>query len=197
MIGDDVVDLDDPAIAAHHLRPRFLDRVLHPSERAALSATRSPKVFLWSLFAAKEATYKLVSKLGTPVIFAHAEFVVDDGFRSVRHRDVEAVLEIETDVARGFTHAVARTAGSSRYQRQVEAIPVGADASREARQALLRAMAAQLECAPSELIIERAPKPGSWDGFGPPRLLRHGVPTTVDVSLSHDGRFVSFAAQLW
>jgi hypothetical protein len=33
--------------------------------------------------------------------------------------------------------------------------------------------------------------PGSWDGFGPPRLSDD----SRDISLSHDGRFVAFAAE--
>jgi hypothetical protein len=51
-------------------------------------------------------------------------------------------------------------------------------------------------CAASEIDVVRDAAPGSWDGYGPPRLERHGARLEADVSLSHDGRFVAAAADV-
>jgi hypothetical protein len=195
VIGDDVVDLDDPAIASHHLRARFLDRVLHPGERAALSAARSPKVLLWTFFAAKEAAYKIaVKRAPTPPVFAHRAFVVSDNLGSVRYGDEVYLLVVESDVEAGWVHAIARSTMGDTLR--AVAARTSDDASFEARALLCRTIAPHLGCAPSALAIVRPPLPGSWDGFGPPHLTRDGSRLPIDVSLSHDGRFVSFASEV-
>lgn len=198
MIGDDVVDLDDEAIASHHLRARFLDRVLHPDERAALAAARSPKVLLWTFFAAKEAAYKVVARRDPSAIFAHRLYVVRADLCSVQYQDDVFALEVVLDVERGYVHAVARQEGAAPLRGVAElARPLDLQApGLEARALLCRAVATRIGCAVDELAVVRPPRPGSWDGFGPPRLLRAGEPLPIDVSLSHDGRFVSFAAAL-
>ena len=187
MVGDDVVDLDDEAIAQHHLRARFLDRVLCPGERAALAAARSPKALLWSYFAAKEAAYKIVAKQTRSPIFAHRLFVVSDDLRAVTYEGQRFDLDVQLDDALRFVHAVATTRDSACVLR-------GVSDDGDGRALLCRAIAAHLGCAPTDLAVVRTPRAGSWDGFDPPRLLRNGHPIAIDVSLSHDGRFVSFAA---
>jgi phosphopantetheinyl transferase (holo-ACP synthase) len=201
VVGDDVVDLRDPAIATHHLRDRFLDRVLAPGERAALVAARSPKALLWAYFAAKEAAYKIVAKQTPSPVFAHRLFVVGDDLRSVRHEGRVFALDVRIDDDRGCVHAVASigstpTLSGDEPFRGLSMIAAEEDASVEARALLCRAMAPRLGCAVDELSVVRRPRPQSWDGFEPPRLHRGGVPLPIDVSLSHDGRFVSFAARL-
>lgn len=182
-VGNDVVDLDDPAIADSHLRPRFLARVCAPSERAMIAAAVEPKVLLWSLFAAKEAAFKVVVKLGPRPVFAHRAFVVSPDLRSVRYG--ERVVPVWIDVQGACVHAVAST-GATAPLSGVATLPDGADPGVEARRLLLSKIGG------GEVV--RDPAPGSWDGYGPPRLVRDGVTVDRDISLSHDGRFVAFAA---
>lgn len=190
LVGDDVVDLDDPAIAEHHLRARFVERVCTESERAALATAADPKRALWSLFAAKEAAYKVAIKLGLEPGFAHRRFVVEGA--TVRY--AEHVLSLRVDDGEGWVHATVTTHGPAAVS-TVELLQVGGDASAHARDALLRAIADRLgrTVAKRALAVVRDPRPGSWDGFGPPRVTGDGEPLAVDVSLSHDGRFVGFA----
>ena len=198
MVGDDVVDLHDPAIATHHLRTRFLDRVLHPDERAALAVARSPEVLLWSYFAAKEAAYKVAVKRDPSVILAHRRFVVSPTLASVRHEDRDLALVLDVDEARGFAHAIAWSEGPMPLH-ALATLAAPHDVSTpgvEARALLCRTIAGRLGCAVEALSIVRRPVAGSWDGFAPPRLTRDGRDLDLDVSLSHDGRFVSFAAEL-
>ena len=79
VVGNDVVDLEDPRCSGKHLDARFLGRVFAPEERAAISAASAPAVALWVRWAAKEAAYKVVTKLlGAPPPFTHAAFVVEE-----------------------------------------------------------------------------------------------------------------------
>ena len=179
-VGNDVVDLTDPQIVEHHRRARFIERVCAPEE--VPRATGDERA-LWSLFAAKEAAYKALVKLGVPVGFAHRALVVDDGWRAVSFGDVRLALHVEGDEA--HVHAVAWTGARptwavARTRREPSS------AARALLVDLLRRAGAE------DVRVVRDPLPGSWDGYGPPRL----VSGEGDVSLSHDRGFVACAAAL-
>lgn len=194
-VGNDVVDLTDPANAATRRHARFAERVCAASEQAALAAARDPDTHLWSLFAAKEAAYKVVTKLGRAPGFAHRHLVVAEDLRSVSYDDLRLCLWLHADAAAGVVHALAST-GSQRPWSALAAIAPRADPSFEARQLLCQALAPRLGAAPEELSVQRTERPGSWDGYGPPELLQRDRPAPgIDISLSHDGRFVAVAAE--
>lgn len=182
-VGNDVVDLEDPAIAQTHLRERFVARVCAEPERALLRHG-DVKRTLWSLFAAKEAAFKALSKDG-PLVFAHRRFVVSADFRSVQYGAQALWLRVEVDGP--CVHAVAWTDDETPLFGAAQ-IPDGADPSAEARALLLRRLNVP------GLRVEREATPGSWNGFGPPKLFRDGSRVNLDISLSHDGRFVGYAA---
>ena len=76
-VGNDVVDLTDPRTLGRESDRRFLQRVFSPAEREIVASSSFPEREVWCLWAAKEAAYKVVSKvLGTPPVFAHAAFGV-------------------------------------------------------------------------------------------------------------------------
>ena len=106
-IGNDVIDLEDVQIVDHHLRPRFLARVLAEEERDRLARTpdADKKRLLWTCFAAKEAAYKAIVKLRGPIVLAHRSLVMAPARTSVRYRDLAVDLEIED--GQGFVHAIA------------------------------------------------------------------------------------------
>jgi phosphopantetheine--protein transferase-like protein len=190
-VGNDVVDLREPAAkeAAHDVR--FVERVFTERERAAIAAAADPTATLWSLFAAKEAGYKVVAKILPGIAFAHRRFEVGPGLSEIWYDDVR--LNLWIDMAPDRAHAVACTRPSAHVS-GLAAVAPGADPSVAARRLLKTAMAARIGCTPDELEIVRDELPGSWDGFGPPRLVFAGRPVAADVSLSHDGGFVAFAA---
>ncbi len=147
-----------------------------------MSASADPKRLLWSLFAAKEAAFKALSKNG-PLVFAHRRFVVSADLRSVTYERQILWLRVVADGP--CVHAVTWT------DDETPIFGVGAsgdDASGAARELLLRRLDVP------GLTIHREPTPGSWNGFGPPGLFRDGVEVKLDISLAHDGRFVGFAA---
>jgi phosphopantetheine--protein transferase-like protein len=187
-VGNDVVDLGDrPATTPRH-RERFIQRVCSESERALLAARGSSDALLFSLFAAKEAAFKVICKLGPTPVFAHRKFEVSDDLSAVRYAEWTLSLRVDADAER--VHAVAATfdpvpAG------WVERMAEGADERAAARALLVREAGRALGLSP--LTVERAPDASRWDGYGVPRLVHGGVALDVDVSLSHDGRFVACA----
>jgi len=76
-VGNDVVDLTAPRAAGRAADDRFLERVFTSPERAVIRAAADPDLELWHAWAAKEAAYKVVSKLlPAPPLFAHRAFEV-------------------------------------------------------------------------------------------------------------------------
>jgi phosphopantetheinyl transferase (holo-ACP synthase) len=77
-LGNDVVDLRHRACRERDRDDRLLDRILTPEERGWVEeeADRELRlVRLWSLWAAKETAFKVVSKVvGPPEVFRHTGF---------------------------------------------------------------------------------------------------------------------------
>jgi len=61
-VGNDIVDLEEPDNRGKSGDGRFLDRVFTPEERGLIAGAANPDAVLWSLWAAKEAAYKAVSR---------------------------------------------------------------------------------------------------------------------------------------
>jgi phosphopantetheinyl transferase (holo-ACP synthase) len=190
-VGNDVVDLGDATTAGAHLRPRFVARVCSEDEQARMAVATDPAALLWSLFAAKEAAFKVVSKLSPGIAFAHRLFEVSEDLQAVRYGEVELRCHVWRDG--DCIHAVA-IHGDGDYLQEVQQVALDTNSSAAARKLLRESLAEHIGCAPSDLAVRRHPLPGSWTGSAPPELECGGVPTNRDISLSHDGRFVAFAA---
>jgi phosphopantetheinyl transferase (holo-ACP synthase) len=186
-LGNDVVDLTDPAVARHHESERFVARVCSEDERPRVATARD----LWSLFAAKEAAYKALVKLGDCPGFGHRAIRVAPDLASVAWRDRRLTLRVSGDGE--HVHAVAWIGDLRPIARVLRMEGLGGEGER-ARAVLRELVATAIGCAPGELEVVRDPVPGAWDGYGPPRLVRSGAPVDADVSLSHDGRFAAAAA---
>jgi 4'-phosphopantetheinyl transferase EntD len=203
-VGDDIVDL----AAQPFPSARFVARVFSPFERRLLDRSPDPARTCWTLWAAKEAAFKVGRKLDPSLIFAHSRFEVrperdawaaDD--RPRRGRVVHAnfavaVRWMETD---GFVHCVARF-GDGRVAWAVKEWrswrPRHVLTAAEIRSSRGTAESILARCLAHELLDElQAPRavqllrPGCSDG--PPRVSP--CEGGWDVSLSHDGRFVSAA----
>lgn len=184
MVGNDVVDLCDPETSVGALHPRFDGRVFAPAEREALLGSEAPHRLRWTLWAAKEAAFKLVRRLDPAARFSPASFEVRLDERAVHHAGrwipvrvseqddrVHAVASYTPSAARGFVEPLA-------------ALP-GADPGCAARALALRA-AVTLLAAPADRLSV-----GS-DGRLP-LLLLDEAPAPFVLSLSHHGRFVACA----
>ncbi len=77
MVGNDVVDLRDTDADPGTLHPRFDARVFSRAERGRLAASPDVVRERWSLWAAKEASYKLARKHDSSTVFSPIRFEVD------------------------------------------------------------------------------------------------------------------------
>ena len=76
-VGNDIVDLTNPRTEGRSADERFVARVFDAEEQDALRASAEPDLELWCHWAAKEAGYKVISKLlGEPPPFVHRTFKV-------------------------------------------------------------------------------------------------------------------------
>jgi len=212
LVGNDVVDLDHPATRDKPAHRRFLERVLEHTERAEVTAADDPHLALWTRWAAKEAAYKVVSKLrGQPPVFVHRAFVsVGDaveyeGMRiPVQVTRAGSVLHVVAALGAAPHSLIARTAPLSSpgapwdapleellpYFTPHEAEAIHTLASAAARLGARAELASVLGVEERRLEIVCAPGPM---GRRPPLVLLDGEPAPADVSLSHHGRWVAWA----
>lgn len=225
-----MVDLADPRCAGKAQSRRFVARVFDTSEAERLGASRDADRLLWLYWAAKEAAFKVVSKLlPSPPPFVHAAFRIarepssSQPVGRVEYRDLVIPFFLEETAA--SLHVVAWHAGSApipgipgalrwgslpiehalpsnaaAFEQLLESHftsrergPVHSMASAAVRIAARRGVADALgvPLRSLEIICE-----GGSAGRTPPRLFSEGVQARSDVSLSHHGRLVAWAAGL-
>lgn len=176
-VGNDVVDLEDPETLGAH--PRFAERI---------GATGGD---VWFQFAAREAAFKALRKIAPEIRPIPRRFVVSAEGDRVACGDASVRIRCERSAA--FVHVVAWS-GASTILHGVEAVAPDEDASVRVRLLLREGVGRRLGLDPARLRVVREPDPSSWDGRGPPLLCLDDAPLDVDVSLSHHGRFVAWAA---
>lgn len=100
LVGVDVVDVSAARALGRSEDERFLQRVFAPSERIRIRESPEPDLELWRLWAAKEAAFKVVSKLLDPIpAFRHAAFRVMDDPGTLPSRLAYEGLELRLSLA--------------------------------------------------------------------------------------------------
>ncbi len=188
MLGNDLVDLHDLEARPEAQHPRFDERVFADSELAQLTGSKDPHRLRWTLWAAKESAYKWLRKQNASAIFSPRRFVVDVSGGCVRGDGF--ALEVVFEQGEDFVHAVAMSTPSAEWVAGVNRVPE--ETSPQAVSLAVRALAIQgigklLGISGSELRFEGKGKI--------PRLCWRDQLAEVDVSLSHHGRFVAYAAK--
>jgi phosphopantetheine--protein transferase-like protein len=122
-IGNDVVDLAEPGVAGKEHDRRFMARVFTPEERERILSAAAPTLALWKTWTAKEAAFKIASKLREGLVFAHQKFEVvpaDAGepervageaighWASVYVDDLE--IRVRWETARDYVHCIGQLA---------------------------------------------------------------------------------------
>jgi len=87
-IGNDVVALHLDQSKDKSKDQRFLNRVFAGEEIKQIQGSKNPDKMLWSLWAAKEAAYKIVKKLNPKTVFSHKKFEVDYESKAVRFEGI-------------------------------------------------------------------------------------------------------------
>jgi phosphopantetheinyl transferase len=190
MVGNDVVDLRARLVAGPR-HPRFDARVFAPSEHRALRESAEANALRWAFWAAKEAAYKVAKKLDDAAVWSPVRFVVrfaGDGAGAVEHQGRSIPVRVEADAER--VHAVAsdRAEALARVRSRVAELPAAdADPSAAVRALACEELAPLLGASAAALEIARRGRI--------PVLRMDGRDAPFDLSLSHHGRFVAYAAE--
>lgn len=200
-VGNDVVDLRDPANQPDAIHPRFDRRVFADVELLALGQLSPDERHLerWMRWAAKEGALKLTRQVVARAPFHPRELPVSRITPTSARVAAPALgrdLQVAFDLDEHRVHAVvtdAAAGGGDRDPRQVRSgtrrlvstDPV--DAAAEVRRHAATALALLLRLEPGAVEIT-ASEPG-----GPPVARSQGEVLPADVSLSHDGRWVAWA----
>lgn len=75
-LGNDIVDFSVLEAQNKHLDKRFLERVFSPGEIRAIQGAQNKDLFLWVLWAAKEAAYKACQKNNIDLVFSPLKFTL-------------------------------------------------------------------------------------------------------------------------
>ena len=192
-VGNDVVDLWHPLCQPDTIHPRFDIRAFSAAEIDSIAASDGAHRRRWTLWAAKESAFKASRKLDSQVRFIPRDFEVRlNGARAtVTH--LLGRFDVWLDHTDQWVHALASRAGKKpefRLDGDSSADPRTEDPSLSDRVRRLAssALGALLNIAPSEIGIV------SVDCA--PYAELQGDPLPFDLSLSHDGRFVSCAWEL-
>lgn len=212
LVGNDVVDLDDPENQPGAIHPRFDERVFTPAERARLTDGATSHRTRWRMWAAKESAFKVARKLDPGARFLPRLFSVQfEGHALAVVRHALGRFEVSFYGADDWVHAIAtlsegggvgvsldgtgeqpssspRLLGwepSAMVERVQRGKSMAAYASARVRAMARSAVGAVLDIAPCEIEIATA--------GGVPVALRGRSPLPVDVSLSHHGSFVACA----
>ena len=197
LVGNDVVDLADAEAKLGNLHPRFAERVFVGEERRRIFSGPDPMVSLWTYWAAKESAFKVLRKVEREAAFAPSAWVVELESRrglGLLHGSVSDGrfrFDLEITLSAEWIHALATlgsgSSGAERVVSGVERCPARQDPSMAVRTAAVRALSNRLGLAAEGLSIDRSK---------PPRLIGPTQANDLDLSLSHHGRWVSFAAAL-
>jgi phosphopantetheine--protein transferase-like protein len=225
-VGVDVVDLDDPRCVGKEREQRFLKRLLTDAERELMKAAGDPILMLWRLWAAKEAAFKVASKVrGAPPVFVHAAFRVhpDDSralaeFGTVAWEDVK--MRVHWHDLPGRVVAVGWNDGATAddpvqwgWGAAAELDPAPEETlealverltERERRPVHSRGSAVvrlTARTALAQLLEVEEARVQIVCGEGPkgrmpPEVLLDGEPAPADVSLSHHGRWLAWALRV-
>lgn len=201
-VGNDVVDLEDPDNGSTAIHPRFDRRVFTDAELDRLNDVPDEEVrhrLRWSLWAAKESALKYLRQADPHIPWHPREFGVrTDGPESacVRHADRE--LAVTLDVTPRRVHAVIPGGDDTLadlHRVESGAPPDPAEASAGVRRMAARAVGRLFGVDPTEIAITGPDGRSAPEGPAIPRALHRGERLAVDVSLSHDGRWLACAVR--
>jgi phosphopantetheinyl transferase (holo-ACP synthase) len=192
MLGNDVVDLADREAAPSATHPRFEDRVFTASERESIAASARPNEIRWTLWASKESAFKAARKIDPHIVFSPRRFEVeataaDQG--TVSHDGARWHVRMERRDDAVHVVAIAEEAGGMEPLAGFARLASPSeDPSRAVRHLAVREIAAHLVIDAARLAIVRCGRI--------PVLTLDAEPTRDELSLSHHGSVVGFAALL-
>ncbi|MBU0993473.1 MAG: 4'-phosphopantetheinyl transferase superfamily protein [Proteobacteria bacterium] len=206
--GNDIIDLSSPHTQGKSKDRRYVKRILTSEEQDVVYRSVKPDKILWAFWAAKETAYKAVSKLNPFVTSIPVRYNCSIDKTNSRKKLSGIVKTPVCDVAvaiythNDFVHCIGIT-GEANPDHEiiygVHTLDCSAepdfDRSSERESRYVREMAqkrleSHLSWKEDEISITQNRQA---NGIFYPEVFLNNLKTPVDLSLSHDGRFVAYA----
>lgn len=207
-VGNDIVDLKSPFAKDKSKDQRFVQRVLTETEQRFIGQFPCPDDMLWMLWAAKETAYKAISKSVPGISSAPRRYAVSLG-ATARGNAIKGVVKtpdqrIQVRVYHhgDAIHCIGKTGpwnGASRVVYGIgkmddSAAPDYCQSSNHVstcvRRLATEVIAGQLACDERDITIFKA---SHSDGRTYPAVRIMTQHRPMDISFSHDGRYVAYA----
>jgi len=202
-VGNDVVDLREPANAGKSQDSRFLKKILTNAEIEFIQNAENHDTTLWSHWACKETAYKVLKKSFPDAAFLPRQWTVIFTKTKSKYSDGEVIIP-------GKGSVYIRLFSNTRYVHcigadvltvldkliwSVEALPEEEkiNPSLYLRNCLGQSLAKHFSLNSHNIKIKRTRENGELQ---PPRVYVSGRKTDIDISLSHDGKFIAYAYHL-
>jgi phosphopantetheinyl transferase (holo-ACP synthase) len=193
------VDLKEPANAGKSRDSRFLKKILTDAEIEFVQHAENSGTALWSLWVCKETAYKVIKKSSPDASFLPRLWLVTFNESQIKYSDGEVIIPetgsvfIRVFSTSEYVHCIGadkRTA-LDKIIFKVQALPdEETNPSFFSRCCLAKNIAKHFSLESRAIKIKRTKNSGELQ---PPLLYAGGKKTDIDISLSHDGRFVAYA----
>jgi phosphopantetheinyl transferase (holo-ACP synthase) len=193
------VDLQEPANAEKSKNSRFLKKILTNAEIEFVQHAKNPDAALWSHWACKETAYKVIKKSFPDASFLPRRWQITFNKRESTHSDGEVTIPGHDSVfIRLFTnpqnvHCIGADVLTAldKLIWSVDVLPEKEkiNPSLYSRYCLGQSLAKNFSINFHHIKIKRTRENGELQ---PPRVYVGGKKTNIDISLSHDGRFVAY-----
>ncbi|NNM54624.1 MAG: 4'-phosphopantetheinyl transferase superfamily protein [Spirochaetales bacterium] len=192
LVGNDLVDLELPQAQAKFRDKRYVERVLTSSEIQTLAQAQKPHQMLCTFWAAKESCFKVLQKLDPNTVFSPRLLEVqgspESSSSSVLHFQ-DRQLFVSWTWGEGWVHCLATMSLSYSPLFRVETFDSHQFSESEAVRNLGKKLFQELGW--TEVQFRRVIRQDSRPLWPQAYLGSNLIP--VDVSFSHDGRFVASA----
>ena len=177
---------------------RFLAKILTDAEIELVRNAENPDLALWSLWACKETAYKVIKKISSDIAFIPRRWqtVFDNAPSDYAEGKViisgQSIVCIRLFAKAGYVHCAGSDDRSAldKLIWDVETLPnAETDPSIFTRKRLTDRLTKLLSLNSHQIEIQRTRKNGE---LSPPQVYCSGDKTDMDISLSHDGRFVAY-----
>lgn len=207
-MGNDIVDLKTAEAMGKIKDTRFMQRVLNSDEQRVVLKSDHPEVFLWAFWAAKETAYKAVSKSYPDVASMPRRYAVMldsensantvSGIVNTPHGVVPVRIFFHEDHIHcigsdncpdGLDH-ILHGFGTIDSDKEGSPYSLSVRESLAVRRIAKQHIALHLGLHADDIHIMRNT---SDRGPEPPMVYCDNINQNMDISLSHDGRFVAYA----
>jgi phosphopantetheinyl transferase (holo-ACP synthase) len=193
------VDLKEPANAGESRDSRFLKKILTDAEIEFVKNAENPGTALWSLWACKETAYKVIKKSSPDTAFTPRRWQTVFDTHQSGYSDGEVIIPetgsvfIRVFSTSEYVHCIGADSNQAldKIIFKVQALPdEETNPSLFSRSCLAQSIAKHFSLESRAIKIKRTKNSGELQ---PPLLYVGGKKTDIDISLSHDGRFVAYA----